>query len=217
MAKKKLSKELLEALQDPDVLAQVGLKKVDDDELSEIFAPMQLDENASVADIQKELNERSKKQMAYLQKLSGKAKQEAQTIIDSQKEEEQDKLIDAFLSERPWLNSNKALLEEMQPLYEKSGNLDDAYKKACKLHDLDPTTGKKPEEKKAEKKEEKKQTQQRSNELDEGNEDDSGNNDDGKAAKKLTIRERAAEHSNRLAAEGKNPFRKEESKSSDED
>lgn len=206
MADKKISKELQEVLDDPEMLKKMGLQKsTSDDALEEIFAPIKLDEDATLSDIERQINERSRKQMEYVRNIVEQSKAETTKVLDERDKSAEDKRIDNFLEKYPWLNTNKALLDEMSPLYNSSGDLEKAYHKACKLCDINPKTGKKASSDQSSASE--KVTQQKS---------DTASTELQAAAEQSTsegvnnirsIREIIASHSNNLAAEGKNPFR----------
>ena len=199
---KKLSKELLDAINDPDVREELGLVKKDDKELEKLFGPIDITDDMTTAEVVRIMNDRSKAQMKYVQKLSGKGAEEAKRIMKEQKEEAESAAVDKFLEAHPWVSANTELLKTMTPLYNTTGDLDKALAQACKIHDLDPDTGKEPEEKKEEKP--AKQTQLKSDALHKEKPAEKG---EGEVVEKKSLKEIISEHSNALAAEGKNPFR----------
>lgn len=213
---KKLSKEFMDLIKDPEVLEQVGLKKADDD-IEELFKPIEITDDMTTADVVRIYNERGAKQAKLFKKLQGAPAKEAERLMKERDQQAQESMIDKFLEENPWVESNKDFLKKLKPLYDMTGDLTSAFKDTCKLMDLDPATGKAPEAEPDKDKDKNKDKDKKADKVSAfkndtntlGADDDKGGKGegDGKDLPKKSLREIVSEHANKLAAEGKNPFR----------
>lgn len=201
-------KELLAQLNDPETLKRLGLKKADD-EIDEILGSVELPEDATPAQIAKAYADRDKKLAVYLKNQRELSSKEAKKVLEQEKMSVKEREVDAFLKDHPILETNQELLNYVSPLYEKNGDLKKAYELGCKLMDLDPATGKPPEGAKEEAKEEGKEkvTQLKSDATSSPNLKADA---DTEPAEKKSIREILHANSNKLTAEGKNPFKESE-------
>lgn len=210
-------KDLLEAMKDPALLKEAGLQPITDEEEKELFADIVLGDNDSIEDVVRKFNDKQKKQREYLRKREEKILKAAEEKAGEGEAARQQREVDAFLKDHPALSANKDLLDIVEPLYANGMSLEDAYSKGCKSLDLDPATGKAPEEEKKEEKksEEKKATEEKkekktafkSNTVDDGLPGVAHEEAEEGRERPKTIREIASEHSNALAAKGENPYR----------
>lgn len=198
-------KELLDALNDPETLKRFGLQKTGE-EIDEILAPVDLPEDATPAQIAKAYAERDKKLSAYMKNMKSSSKEEARKVLEDDKMTKKKEEVDAFLKAHPSLETNKELLEIVAPLYEKNGDLEKAFTQGCKVMDLNPATG---EPLKATDESEREQlvgkrTQLKTDEVSKETLEADSNTE---KAEPKSIRDVLIETSNKLAAEGKNPYR----------
>lgn len=217
-------KEILEAMKDPELLKEAGLAPISDKEEDELFSDITVSDNDDIADVVAKINDRSRKQKAYLKKREEKILALAEKKAQEPEKTRKQKEVDSFLLEHPELSTNKKLLDIVSPLYN-NGNgmsLKEAYETGCKSLDLDPSTGlapekdgekkKKEEEKGGEKKDakEKKTALKSDSSVDTGlpehqHKENMKNSDD---KKPKSLREIVSEQANELAANGENPWRK---------
>jgi hypothetical protein len=211
-------KEILEALKDPALLKEAGLAPISDKEEDELFADITLGENDSMADMLNKINDRSRKQRAYLKDREAKILKAAAKAAEEPEKTRKQKEVDSFLEKHPELSNNKKLLDKVKPLYDSGMSLTEAYKDGCKLLDLDPATGLVPKEgeekKEGDDKGEKKGAKEKRTAMKSDSSVDTGlpdyqynKNKKDDDDKPKTTREILSEQANEMAANGTNPWR----------
>lgn len=213
---KPTKEEILKAMKDPELLKEAGLQPIESAEEKELFSDITIGENDTMEDLVRKINDKSRRQRDYLRKIETNAVKAAEKKAGEGEAARQQKEVDAFLKGHPELSNNKELLGIVERLYHSGDSLEDAWRSGCKVLDLDPDTGKKPEEKKSEEKpeeksgkEEKKEkkTPLKSDVTDEGLPGLQPRKSEEGEGRPKSIREIAGELSNEMAAKGNNPFR----------
>lgn len=207
-----LSKEILEALKDPNTLEQIK-KMGSDPELEELFGDVEFPEDATPTEIAKVINARSKKQMQYISKITSKSEEAAKRVLEEEKRSKRDIEISEFLKTHPDLASNDELIDVVQPLYNKYGDLQKAYDLGTKALGINPNKKEAvpPKEDKKEDKKEDEKTLEKIPKSQFKSDDPKLSDDPSKEGveptKPKSIREILSENSNKLTASGNNPFR----------
>lgn len=198
-----LSKEILEALKDPETLKQI--REMDrDPELEELFGNIEFSDDATPAEIAKAINERSKKQMQYISKISEKSEKAAKKILEEEKIAKSDAEVSSFLKAHPELVSNEELLDIVEPLYKKYGDIQRAYDLGVKALGIE---AKKEENTPPIEEERKEQTPKSQLKSDDPKLSDDPAKEGIEPAKPKTLREILSETSNKLTASGNNPYK----------
>lgn len=208
-------KEILEAMNDPELLKEAGLQPISDKEEEELFSDIVVGGNDDISDVVKKINDRSRKQKDYLRKREEKILKAAEEKAKEPEKNRKDKEIDSFLKEHPELSNNKELLDVVSPLYNNGMSLEDAWKKGCKSLDLDVTTGLAPKKEDDKKKDDggdkrkatEKKTALKTDSSDDGLADAGLPKGKEDTDKPKSLREIISEQANDLAATGKNPWR----------
>lgn len=147
--------ELLAMLNTPAVKKAMG--KGESKTMQDIMKSVEITDSDTPATIAVKIQEKMKEMADYFTDQLETVKQTAVEEATAPARASRQQQILAFAKTHPGMK-REDVQDIMDPLWQKGMSLEDAYAKACKAVDVDPTSGKTPEEETAEEKKEREAT-----------------------------------------------------------